>query len=61
MRCCARSVAGTSEGAQQARCQTDAVLPWHATGYAFIKREGDGGGAWVSLERVASPIMTAAR
>jgi predicted transglutaminase-like cysteine proteinase len=41
--------------------RTDAVLPWHATGYAFIKREGDGGGAWVSLERLASPVMTAAR
>ena len=41
--------------------RTDAVLPWHATGYAFIKREGDGDGAWVSLKCLASPIMTAAR
>ena len=39
--------------------RTDAVRPWHATRYTFIKREGDGNGAWVSLRSVPSPIRTA--
>ncbi|WP_230534525.1 transglutaminase-like cysteine peptidase [Microvirga roseola] len=37
----------------------DAVLPWHQTGYTYIKREGDGGTAWASLGRQTSPVMTA--
>jgi predicted transglutaminase-like cysteine proteinase len=40
--------------------RTDSVLPWNATGYTFVKQEGDGTGAWVSLDG-ASPITTAAR
>ena len=40
----------------------DAVLPWHLTGYTFIKREGDAGTAWASLGgAVASPVATAGR
>ncbi|MXQ12668.1 transglutaminase-like cysteine peptidase [Microvirga makkahensis] len=37
----------------------DAVLPWHRTGYTYIKREGDGGTAWASLRHQTSPVMTA--
>jgi predicted transglutaminase-like cysteine proteinase len=39
----------------------DAVLPWHRTGYVYVMREGDQSGAWVSLGRRSSPIMTANR
>jgi predicted transglutaminase-like cysteine proteinase len=40
----------------------DAVLPWHRTGYTYIKREGDTGSAWASLGgAVASPVATAGR
>jgi predicted transglutaminase-like cysteine proteinase len=37
----------------------NAVLPWHKTGYVYIKREGDEGMAWASLGRRTSPTMTA--
>jgi predicted transglutaminase-like cysteine proteinase len=37
----------------------NAILPWHRTGYVYIKREGDEGSAWVSLGGRTSPTMTA--
>ena len=38
----------------------DAVLPWHRTGYVFIKREGQSAAAaWVSLGGATSPATTA--
>lgn len=39
----------------------DKVLPWNRTGYTFVKREGQDSDEWVSLEGVASPIVTANR
>ena len=30
--------------------KTDAIRPWRRTGYSFIKRAGQDGPAWVSLE-----------
>jgi predicted transglutaminase-like cysteine proteinase len=36
------------------------ILPWTRTGYVFVKREGQIGRAWVSLETDASPVVTAA-
>ena len=41
--------------------KTSAVLPWHRTGYVFIKREGTEAVAWVSLGGVTSPTTTANR
>ena len=37
----------------------NAILPWHKTGYVYIKREGDEGSAWASLGGRTSPTMTA--
>jgi predicted transglutaminase-like cysteine proteinase len=37
----------------------NAILPWHKTGYVYIKREGDEGAAWASLGGRTSPTMTA--
>jgi predicted transglutaminase-like cysteine proteinase len=40
----------------------NAVLPWHRTGYTFLKREGDAGSAWVSLGgTIAASVATAGR
>lgn len=39
----------------------NAVLPWHQTGYVYIKREGQASMAWVSLGGVTSPTATANR
>ena len=39
----------------------DAVLPWHDTGYVYIKREGQTSLAWVSLGGATSPTATANR
>jgi predicted transglutaminase-like cysteine proteinase len=39
----------------------NSVLPWHQTGYTYVKREADGGSAWASLGGVGSPIATAGR
>jgi predicted transglutaminase-like cysteine proteinase len=39
--------------------KTNAVLPWHETGYIYVKREGQDGPAWVSLGGATSPIVTA--
>jgi predicted transglutaminase-like cysteine proteinase len=41
--------------------KTNAVLPWHDTGYIYIKREGQSGPAWVSLGGASSPTVTANR
>ncbi|UMY17718.1 transglutaminase-like cysteine peptidase [Methylobacterium organophilum] len=41
--------------------KTNAVLAWQNTGYSFIKREGQEGKAWVSLNNGASPVTTANR
>jgi predicted transglutaminase-like cysteine proteinase len=40
----------------------NAVLSWNQTGYTYVKREGDTGSTWASLEGAfASPIATAGR
>jgi predicted transglutaminase-like cysteine proteinase len=39
----------------------NAVLPWHQTGYVYVKREGHDSAAWVSLGRSTSPTVTANR
>ncbi len=39
----------------------NAVLPWHQTGYVYVKREGQDSAAWVSLGRSTSPTVTANR
>ncbi|ACA16862.1 transglutaminase family protein cysteine peptidase BTLCP [Methylobacterium sp. 4-46] len=41
--------------------KTNAILPWQRTGYTYVKREGQEGLAWVSLNGVASPVTTANR
>ncbi|MGY2046977.1 transglutaminase-like cysteine peptidase [Methylobacterium sp. JK268] len=41
--------------------KTSAVLPWHRTGYTFIKRESQDTVAWVSLGRAIGPLVTANR
>ncbi len=41
--------------------KVDAVLPWHQTGYVYVKREGHDGTAWVSLGGARSPTATANR
>jgi len=41
--------------------KTDMVLPWHRTGYVFIKRESQDAVAWVSLGGATSPVTTANR
>lgn len=41
--------------------KTNAILPWHRTGYVFVKREGQTGSAWVSLGGATTPVMTANR
>jgi len=37
------------------------VLPWHQTGYIYIKREAQDGPGWTSLGGAVSPITTANR
>jgi len=39
----------------------NAILPWRRTGYAFIKREGTNGKAWVALGDQPAPAVTANR
>lgn len=41
--------------------KSSAVLPWQRTGYSFVKREGQDGQAWVSLNSGISPATTANR
>lgn len=37
------------------------VLPWHQTGYIYVKREGQDGPGWTSLGGATSPVTTANR
>jgi predicted transglutaminase-like cysteine proteinase len=37
------------------------VLPWHRTGYIFVKRESEESIGWVSLGGQSSPVVTANR
>ena len=39
----------------------DRVMPWSATGYVFVKREGAEGTGWVSLGDSAGAVVTAKR
>ncbi|WP_246776564.1 transglutaminase-like cysteine peptidase [Microvirga sp. VF16] len=39
----------------------DAVLPWHQTGYVYIKSEGDRTHAWIWLSNQAVVTSTASR
>ncbi|HEX2552247.1 MAG TPA: transglutaminase-like cysteine peptidase [Microvirga sp.] len=39
----------------------DDVLPPRRTGYAFVKREGSDGRAWVWLDGTSAPVVTTAR
>jgi predicted transglutaminase-like cysteine proteinase len=41
--------------------KVDTILPWHRTGYVFIKRESQDATAWVSLGGATSPATTANR
>jgi predicted transglutaminase-like cysteine proteinase len=41
--------------------KTSAVLPWHETGYVYVKRESQDTVAWVSLSGQSSPTTTANR
>lgn len=41
--------------------KTNTVLPWHQTGYTYVKREGHASAAWVSLGGAVSPTVTANR
>lgn len=41
--------------------KTSTVLPWHQTGYVFVKRESEARTGWVSLGGATSPTMTANR
>jgi predicted transglutaminase-like cysteine proteinase len=41
--------------------KTSSILPWHQTGYLYVKREGQDGSAWVSLGGATSPTVTANR
>ncbi len=51
----------TDEGELILDNKRGAILPWHATGYVFVKREGQDGREWVSLGDRSSPITTANR
>lgn len=41
--------------------KSNAVLHWQRTGYTYVKREGQDGRGWVSLNGGASPVTTANR
>ena len=41
--------------------KTSSILPWHQTGYTYVKREGQDGSAWVSLGGATAPMVTANR
>jgi predicted transglutaminase-like cysteine proteinase len=41
--------------------KTDAVSPWFATGYTYVKRESQDAISWVSLGGATSPTVTANR
>jgi predicted transglutaminase-like cysteine proteinase len=41
--------------------KVNAVLPWHQTGYVYVKREAQDSAGWVSLGGATSPTTTANR
>ena len=41
--------------------EVDTILPWHETGYEFVKREGADGPAWVALGGEGHRIVVASR
>jgi predicted transglutaminase-like cysteine proteinase len=51
----------TDEGDLILDNKRSAVLPWHETGYIYVKREGQDGRDWVSLGEQTSPTTTANR
>ena len=51
----------TDEGDLVLDNKRSAILPWHQTGYVFVKREGQDGRDWVSLGEQTSPTTTANR
>lgn len=51
----------TDEGDLVLDNKRSAILPWHETGYVFVKREGQDGREWVSLGEQTSPTTTANR
>lgn len=51
----------TNEGELILDNKRDAILPWHQTGYVFVKREGQDSRSWVSLGDRTSPNTTANR
>ena len=51
----------TDEGDLVLDNKRSGILPWHATGYVFVKREGQDGREWVSLGERSSPATTANR
>ena len=51
----------TNEGDLVLDNKRSAILPWHETGYVFVKREGQDGREWVSLGEQTSPTTTANR
>lgn len=51
----------TDEGELILDNKRSAILPWHETGYVFVKREGQDGRDWVSLGDRTSPTTTANR
>lgn len=50
----------TDEGELVLDNKRSAILPWHETGYVFVKREGQDSRDWVSLGDRTSPITTTA-
>ena len=51
----------TDEGDLILDNKRSAILPWHETGYIYVKREGQDGRDWVSLGEQTSPTTTANR
>ena len=51
----------TNEGDLVLDNKRSAILPWHETGYVYVKREGQDGREWVSLGEQTSPSTTANR
>lgn len=51
----------TDEGDLVLDNKRSAILPWHQTGYIFVKREGQDGRAWVSLGDRTAVTATANR
>ena len=51
----------TDEGDLVMDNKRSGILPWHETGYVFVKREGQDGRDWVSLGERSSPTTTANR